>query len=190
MEELKRKILEEGVAIGTQIVKVDNFLNHNLDVRFLEKLGKEFKNRFKNDKINKILTVEASGIAVACMAAPYFGYPPVVFAKKAIPSTMTEGFYEAEAKSFTKGTISVFKVSKKFLNNDDKVLIIDDFMAHGEAAMALANLVRQAGGEVVGVGAVIEKGFQGGSEKLRQAGYRVESLAVIEKIENGVITFE
>ena len=190
MEELKNKILNEGVAIGTQIVKVDNFLNHKLDVEFLGRLGKEFKNRFKNCEINKILTVEASGIAVACMTAPYFGYPPVVFAKKAVPSTMTEGFYEAEAKSFTKGTVSVFKVSKKFIDESDNVLIIDDFRAHGEASMALVNIVRQAGASVAGVGAVIEKGFQGGGDKIRSAGYCVESLAVIEKIEDGVITFK
>lgn len=189
MEELKKKILKEGVAIGTQIVKVDSFLNHKLDVRFLDRLGLEFKTRFKDSEINKILTVESSGIGVACMAARYFDYPSVVFAKKAVPSTMTEGFYEAEARSFTKGTVSVFRVAEKFIDEDDKVLIIDDFMAHGEAAMALVNIVRMAGAEVVGVGAVIEKAFQGGSKKLRENGCRVESLAVIEKIEDGVITF-
>ena len=190
MEELKNKILSEGVAIGTQIVKVDNFLNHKLDVKFLDRIGREFKNRFKGCEVNKILTVEASGIAVACLTAPYFDYPPVVFAKKAVPSTMTEGFYEAEAKSFTKGTVSVFKVSKKFIDENDRVLIIDDFMAHGEASMALVNIVRQAGAKVVGVGAVIEKGFQGGGDKIRAEGYKVESLAVIDKIEDGTITFK
>lgn len=189
MKELKDKILKEGVAIGTQVVKVDHFLNHRLDVKFLDNAGREFKKRFENDEINKILTVEASGIAVACMAAPYFDYAPVVFAKKAAPNTMTEGFYEAEARSFTKGTVSKFKVSKRFLNQGDKVLIIDDFLAHGEASLALANLVRQAGGTVVGIGAVIEKGFQGGSEKLRNEGLRVESLAVIERIDDGQIIF-
>ena len=110
MKELKEKILTEGVAIGTQIVKVDNFLNHKLDVAFLDRVGKEFHRRFADCEINKILTVEASGIAVACMAAGHFGYPPVVYAKKAVPSTMTEGFYEAEARSFTKGTISMFRI--------------------------------------------------------------------------------
>ena len=143
MEELKKKILEEGVAIGTQIVKVDNFLNHKLDIKFLDRIGFEFRRRFDGVDINKILTVEASGIAVACMTAPHFGYPPVVFAKKSVPSTMTEGFYKAEAKSFTKGTVSEFRVSESFLNESDKVLIIDDFMAHGEASMALLNIAKQ-----------------------------------------------
>ena len=189
MEELKEKILMEGVVIGTQIVKVDNFLNHKLDVEFLERVGEEFHRRFADCEINKILTVEASGIAVACMAARHFGYPPVVYAKKAVPSTMTEGFYEAEARSITKGTISVFRVYEKFQGTQDKILIIDDFMAHGEASHALTQLVRQAGGEVAGIGAVIDKSFQGGSARLREEGYRVESLAVIDKIEAGVITF-
>lgn len=190
MKELKEKILKEGVAIGTEIVKVDHFLNHRLDVRFLERIGQEFRERFEGCEVDKILTVEASGIAVACLTAPYFGYPPVVFAKKATPSTMTEGFYEADARSFTKGTVSKFRVSEKFLSEGERVLIIDDFMAHGEASLALAKIVGQAGGTVVGVGAVIEKGFQGGSEKLRANGYRVESLAVIERIDNGQIIFK
>ena len=189
MEELKEKILKEGVAIWTEVVKVDNFLNHMLDVEFLDRIGQEFGKRFADCKVDKILTVEASGIAVACLTAKYFGYPSVVFAKKAAPSTMIEGAYEADARSFTKGTVSKFRVSQKFLNEGERVLIIDDFMAHGEASMALTELVRQAGGEVVGIGAVIEKGFQGGSRKLRDKGYRVESLAVIEKITDGVITF-
>lgn len=190
MEELKRKILEEGVAIGTEIVKVDNFLNHRLDVRFFENIGREFRKRFDGCHIDKILTVEASGIAVACIVAQQFGYPPVVFAKKAKPSTITEGFYEAEARSFTKGTVSSFIVSKKFMAPGEDVLIIDDFLAHGEASFALTEIVRQAGGHVVGIGAVIEKGFQGGSRKLRDKGYRVESLAVIKEIRDGEIIFE
>lgn len=190
MKALKDKILKEGVAIGTEIVKVDHFLNHRLDVKFLEEIGAEFKKRFEEDEINKILTVEASGIAVACLAAPYFDYAPVVFAKKAAPSTMTEGFYVAEAKSFTKGTVSLLRVSERFLEKGDKVLIIDDFLAHGQASLALADIVEQAGGEVVGIGAVIEKGFQGGSERLRDKGYKVESLAVIEKITEGRIIFK
>lgn len=189
MKELKEKILREGVAIGTEIVKVDHFLNHRLDIEFLQQIGQEFRKRFDGCQVTKILTVEASGIAVACLTAPYFDYAPVVFAKKAMPNTLTEGFYEAEARSFTKGTVSMFRVSERFLEEGDKVLIIDDFLAHGEASMALADIVKQAGAEVVGVGAVIEKGFQGGSSKLRECGYTVESLAVIEKIDNGEIFF-
>lgn len=189
MKELKEKILREGVAVGTEIVKVDHFLNHRLDIRFLERIGREFRKRFSDDRVDKILTVEASGIAVACLTAPYFDYPPVVFAKKTTPSTMTEGFYEAEARSFTKGTVSKFRVSERFIGEGDRILIIDDFLAHGEASMALAEIVGQAGGTVVGIGAVIEKGFQGGSEKLRSSGYRVESLAVIREIREGTIVF-
>ena len=190
MKSLQQKILTDGCAIGSEIVTVDGFVNHQLDVRFLEEIGREFARRFKDVKVDRILTVEASGIAIAVAAAPHFGYPPVVFAKKAAPNTMTEGFYEAEARSFTKGTVSRLCVSEKFLHPGENVLILDDFLAYGEASLALADMVRNAGGNVAGIGAVIEKGFQGGSEKLRAKGYRVESLAVIEKIEDGVITFE
>lgn len=189
MEELKKKILTEGQAIGTQIVKVDGFLNHQIDVAFMEKMGKEFARRFDGVKVDKILTVEASGIAIACLTAPFFGYPRVVFAKKTQPSTMTDEFYGAEAKSFTKGTVSVVRIAKQFISPGERVLIMDDFLAHGEAAMAMAQLVGQAGGKVEGFGVVIEKAFQGGGEKLKQKGYRVESLVTIEKIVDGEITF-
>ena len=190
MEELKAKIREEGKTIGTEIVKVDNFLNHQIDVKFLEKIGEEFSIRFDGVKVDKILTVEASGIAIACLASPYFGYPPVVFAKKSIPSTMNDGFYEAEAKSFTKGTTSKLKVARQFLGKGERVLILDDFLASGQASIALADIVEQAGSRVVGIGAVIEKKHQGGSEILRKKGYRVESLAVIKEINDGEIIFE
>ena len=189
MKSLEQKILTEGRAIGNEIVKVDGFLNHQLDVRFLDEIGREFARRFADVKIDRILTVEASGIAVATAAAPHFGYPPVVFAKKAAPNTMTEGFYEAEARSFTKGTVSRLCVSEKYLRPGENVLILDDFLAYGEASLALADLIRSAGGNVAGVGIVIEKGFQGGADKLREHGIRVESLAVIARIEDGVITF-
>lgn len=189
MKELKERILSDGVALGTQIVKVDGFLNHRVDVGFLDRIGREFARIFEGCGINKILTVEASGIAVACMTSLHFGYLPVVYAKKAIPSTMTEGFYKADAKSFTKGTVSEFRVSSEFLDENDRLLIIDDFLAHGEASSALFDIAEQAGAEVIGIGAVIEKKFQGGSEKLKEKGCRVESLAVIESIEDGVISF-
>lgn len=190
MEALKQKIRTEGRAIGKDIVKVDGFLNHQLDAKFLSDVGAEFARRFADVRVDRILTVEASGIAIALSAAPYFGYPPVVFAKKAAPNTMTEGFYMEEARSFTKGTVSRLCISERFLHADENVLILDDFLAYGEAAMAMTELVRKAGGNVAGIGIVIEKGFQGGSEKLRAKGYRVESLAVIEQIENGAIRFE
>lgn len=190
MDSLKKKIVEEGSAIGTEIVKVDSFLNHQIDVKFLEEIGRKFGRIFNDTEVDKIMTVEASGIAIACLTAPHFGYPPVVFAKKAAPNTMNEGFYEAEAKSFTKGTVSKLKVARKFLSEGEKILIIDDFLASGEASVAMAELVEQAGAAVAGIGAVIEKGYQGGSDRLREKGYRVESLAVIRKIEDGVITFD
>ena len=190
MEALKQKILDEGTAIGKDTVKVDGFLNHQIDARFLERIGREFARRFDGCKIDRILTVEASGIAIAVGTAPFVGYPPVVFAKKAAPNTLKEGFFRAEARSFTKGKVSSLIVSEKYLPAGESVLILDDFLAYGEASLALADLVRKAGSQVAGIGAVIEKGFQGGSEKLRAKGYRVESLAVIRKIENGIITFE
>ena len=189
MEALKEKIRTDGVAIGKDIVKVDGFLNHQIDVKFLNEIGQEFARRFADVKIARILTVEASGIAIAACTAPHFGYPPVVFAKKAAPNTMVEGFYEEEARSFTKGTVSKLRVSKRFLHPGEQVLILDDFLAYGEASQALVEIVRKAGAEVAGIGIVIEKGFQGGSDKLRARGCRVESLAVIEKIEDGQITF-
>ena len=189
MEALKQKIRTEGTAIGKDIVKVDGFLNHQIDVRFLNEIGKEFARRFADVQIDRILTVESSGIAIAACTAPYFDYPPVVFAKKAAPNTMVEGFYEEEARSFTKGTVSRLRVSKQFLHPGDKGLILDDFMAYGEASLALVEIVRKAGAEVAGIGIVIEKGFQGGSDKLRAKGCRVESLAVIDRIEDGEISF-
>ncbi|MDO4545723.1 MAG: xanthine phosphoribosyltransferase [Bacillota bacterium] len=189
MKELEEKILSEGVAIGTEVVKVDMFLNHMLDVGFLQRVGEEFRKRFAGEKVDKILTVEASGIAVACMASPCFDYAPVVFAKKAKPNTMTEGFHSAEAISFTKGTVSCFVVSEKLLKPGERILILDDFLAHGQASLALTELIAKAGATVVGIGAVIEKQFQGGAQRLKERGYRVESLAVIKKIEDGNITF-
>lgn len=190
MQALKDKIVKEGQSIGSEIVKVDGFLNHRIDVAFMEELGKEFKARFHDVKINKVLTVESSGILVAAMTAKEFGYVPLVFAKKTTPSTMVDGFYGADVKSFTKGTVSTICVAKKYLEANDRVLIIDDFLAHGEAALGLANLVEQAGATVVGIGAVIEKEFQGGSRKLRDRGYQVNSLVVISKIEDGKIHFK
>lgn len=189
MKALKDRIVADGVAIGTEIVKVDSFLNHQIDVELLDEVGQEFVKRFQGCGVTKILTVEASGIAIACMAAKHFGNIPVVFAKKTAPNTMTEGFYAAEVKSFTKGTTSTVRVSEKFLNKEDKVLVLDDFLAHGEAALGLAELVKQAGAELIGFGAVIEKQFQGGGIRLREKGYRVESLAIIESICDGKINF-
>lgn len=190
MKALEEKIIKEGQAIGSEIVKVDGFINHQIDVAFMDEMGDEFARIFSDAKPTKIMTVEASGIPIACSTARSMGNLPVVFAKKAAPNTMTEEFYGAEARSFTKGTVSVLRISKKYLNPGERLLIIDDFLAHGEAGTALCDLAKQAGAEVVGFGAAIEKKFQGGAEKLRALGVRVESLAVIEKITDGVIEFE
>jgi xanthine phosphoribosyltransferase len=190
MQTLKERILRDGLALGTEIVKVDSFLNHQIDVAFLERLGEDMGRRFAEERVDKILTVEASGIAVACMCARRLAYPPVVFAKKTTPGTMTGDFYGAEVMSFTKKTVSTIRISKDYLSAGEHVLIIDDFLAHGEAAVGLTRLVEQANAHVVGVGVVIEKKFQGGARRLRERGFRVESLAVIEKIEDGKIFFE
>lgn len=190
MKALKEKIRQEGSVIGSEIVKVDRFLNHQIDVEFLEEIGLEFSKRFAGLKVDRIMTVEASGIAIACLAAPYFGYPPVVFAKKATPNTMNTDYYEAEAKSFTKGTVSLLKLSKEYVKEGENVLILDDFLASGQASLAMANIVEQAGANVAGIGAVIEKNYQGGSELLREKGYRVESLAVICEVCDGKIYFD
>ncbi|MGN1399118.1 MAG: xanthine phosphoribosyltransferase [Erysipelotrichaceae bacterium] len=189
MELLKQRIIDDGIVISTEIVKVDSFLNQQLDVRLFEEIGKEIRKRLKDEKITKILTLESSGISIATIASRYFDYVPVVFAKKALPNTLNEQFYSSETKSFTKGNIYNAIVSKKYLSADDRILIIDDFMAHGEAALSLANLAKQANATVVAIVAVIEKYYQGGSTKLRNLGYKVETLASIDKIEDGKIYF-
>ena len=190
MQLLNQRILKDGMELGTEIIKADSFLNHQLDIGLFMALGKEIQCRFGHLGINKILTIESSGIGIAAITAMYFDLVPVVFAKKTQPNTMTEEFYGAPVKSFTKGTVSIARIAKKYLHPEDRVLIVDDFLAHGEAAAGLCSLVEQAGGTVCGISAVIEKEFQGGSTKLRQAGYYVNSLSVIMKIENGKIYFK
>jgi len=190
MEALKNKILAEGQAIGTEIVKVDSFLNHQIDAEFMYEIGKEFKTRFDGKELTKILTIEASGIAIAVCTSSFFGYLPVVFAKKAVPNTLVDGLYSSPVKSFTKDETYQIAIAKNFLSSDDKILIIDDLLAYGDAALALCDLAEQAGAHILGVGAVIEKEFQGGGNRVRAKGYTVESLAIIEKIENGKIIFK
>lgn len=188
MQLLKDRIIKDGVCIGTEILKVDSFLNHQIDIQLLDQIGKTFYERFKGQNVTKLLTIEASGIAVACMTARYFRVP-VVFAKKTEPSTMTGGFYHAEVRSFTKNKLSHVVISKEYLHTEDQILIIDDFLAHGEALGGLLNLSEQAGAAVRGAGIVIEKAFQGGGLKFRKQGLRIESLAVISSIQDGVIYF-
>ncbi len=189
MQALKEKILQDGLALGTEIVKVDSFLNHQIDVDFMLSLGREFNRLFSDANPTKILTMESSGIAVALSTAMSFGNIPVVFAKKTAPNTMVEDVYAADVMSFTRGKVSSARVSKKFLTPEDRVLIIDDFLAHGEAAGGLVAIVRQSGATLLGVGAVIEKEFQGGGAKLLAMGCRLESLAVITRIVDGQIYF-
>ncbi|MEI8217100.1 MAG: xanthine phosphoribosyltransferase [Eubacteriales bacterium] len=188
MESLKQRILKDGRGIGREILKVDSFLNHQLDVELLNEIGKEFYDRFKDENINKILTIEASGIALAVITAQYF-HVPVVFAKKKEPSTMDEGSYIAQIHSFTKGIDYSAVVSKKYLDANDRVLIIDDFLARGGALRGLCDILDQAHSKLAGIGIVIEKEFQGGGRELREKGIKLESLAVIKSIEDNNIIF-
>ena len=189
MDKLKKRILEQGIALGSDRINVDGFINHRIDTSFMDEIGEEFARRFSGVKVDKILTVEASGIAIAVSAARYFGFCPVVFAKKAKPNTMTEGSYQAPCMSFTKQTMNEITVAKKHLSPGESVLIIDDFLAHGEAAGALASIVEEAGAKVAGIGIVISKDFQGGKKALEDKGYRVETLASVASLEKGAITF-
>lgn len=188
MELLKQRILEQGQVIGTDVIKVDMFLNHQIDVDLLCEIGKEFRRIFASSNINKILTIEASGIGIACIAAQYFSVP-VVFAKKGANRNVGDNLYKADVFSFTKGTTTTIGISKDYLSKDDHVLIIDDFMANGKAVHGLINIINQAGATLEGIGIVIEKGFQPGGDALRSLGYRVESLAVIKSIEDGKVIF-
>ena len=188
MQLLKDRIVLDGKVIGTEILMVDSFLNHHLDVDLFNEMGKEFKRLYEGEEITKILTIEASGIAIAIIAAQYFKVP-VVFAKKHVGTNMDMENYEAEVFSFTKNTLYKIRVSKKYISATDKVLIIDDFLANGRALLGLSSLVKQAGAKVVGAGIVIEKAFQKGREFVENEGIRVESLARIEKMEDGKVTF-
>ena len=187
---LQKKILTDGVIKPGNVLKVDSFLNHQIDVPFISQLGKEFKELFADKPVDKILTIEASGIGIACLTAVYFGVP-VVFAKKSAGSNMDADVYATEVKSFTHNKVNHVVVSKKYLNEGEHILIMDDFLANGCAVEGLMDLVSQAGGIVEGVGICIEKGFQGGGDALRSKGVDLKSLAIIEKMDaaTGTITF-
>lgn len=187
---LQKKILSDGVIKPGNVLKVDSFLNHQIDVPFISALGKEFKKLFSGKKVDKILTIEASGIGIACLTAIYFDVP-VVFAKKSAGSNMDADVYTTEVKSFTHNKVNHVVVSKKYLNEGEHILIMDDFLANGCAVEGLMDLVSQAGGIVEGVGICIEKGFQGGGDALRSKGVDVKSLAIIEKMDaaTGTISF-
>ncbi len=188
MRLLEEKILKEGKVLSGDVLKVDCFLNHQMDVAFLNKLGKEIYERFKDSGINKILTVEASGIGLACLTAQYFNCKLLV-AKKSKSSNISNNVYSAKVYSYTHQTENSVVVSKEYLGKGDNVLIVDDFLANGNACLGLIDVVRQAGATVKGISCAVEKTYQGGYDKLVKLGYEVYSLARIKKMENGKIEF-
>ena len=188
MELLKQRILAEGRTVGEEIIKVDSFLNHQIDAELFMAMGKEFRRLFDSKKITKLLTIEASGIAIATVAALEFGVP-VVFAKKTASRNLDKEVYSSKVYSFTKKMTYDVMVSERYLSEDDHVLILDDFLANGRAVLGLLDICRQAGATVEGAGIVIEKGFQEGGAILRGQGVRVESLATIDRIKDGRINF-
>lgn len=190
MKALKEKILKEGQVLQGDILKVDSFINHQMDIKLFNEMGKELKKRFQKEEVTKILTIESSGIGIACIASQYFDFVPVVFAKKTLGDNFLGEAYESEVHSYTKKQTYVVKVSKNYIKPQDRVLIIDDFLANGRAALGLIDIIRQAGAEVVGVGIVIEKGFQEGRKVIEEKGVRVESLAIIDKFEENKVIFK
>lgn len=190
MKLLEDRIRKDGKVKEGNVLKVDSFLNHQMDIRLFGEIGKEFKRRFDGVPVNKILTIEASGIGIACVAAQYFDVP-VVFAKKNKTKNIAGDVYTSQVESFTHGRVYEIMVSKEFLGKGDKVLLIDDFLANGKALEGLAELVEISGAELAGAGVVIEKGFQPGGDALRAKGIRLESLAIVESMDEktGTITF-
>ena len=199
MEILKERIRKDGKVRSGNVLKVDSFLNHQMDIKLFEEIGKEFKRRFQDVKINKILTIESSGIGIACIAAQAFDVP-VVFAKKTQTKNIAKknttknidgALYSAQIESFTHGKVYNVIVAREFLSPDDNILIIDDFLANGKALIGLSQIVKKSGATLCGAGIVIEKGFQEGGKLLRESGMRIESLAIIKSMsEDGKIDFE
>lgn len=190
MNFLEERIVKDGIVKEGNVLKVDSFLNHQMDIQLFDQMGTEFKKRFEGKKINKILTIEASGIGIACVVAMHFNVP-VVFAKKSKSINIEGDTYVAEVESFTHKCKNQVLVSKKFLSEDDHVLIIDDFLANGCALQGLISIVNMAGGTVEGIGIAIEKGFQVGGQIIRNLGYQLESLAIVDSMDpsNGTIYF-
>ena len=190
MNFLEERIIKDGVVKSNTILKVDSFLNHQIDTGLLDEIGKEFKERFYGKPINKILTIEASGIGIACITALHFGVP-MVFAKKSKTSNLGNDVYTAEVKSFTHNEVRTIIVSKDYLTENDHVLIVDDFLANGCALKGLISVCRQANATVEGIGIAVEKGFQNGGQIIRELGYRVESLAIVDSMnaETGAVVF-
>jgi len=185
---LEEKIAKEGQVFPGNVLKVSSFLNQQLDTAFLKEMGAEIVRLYGDSGVNKILTVEASGIAIALSAA-FLMNVPVVFAKKGNSKNMTDEKYSAEVKSFTKGTVNTISVDREFLSSKDKILIVDDFLADGNALKGLLAIAKAANAEVVGAAIAIEKGFQGGGDELRKMGVRVESLAILDEMTDSTIKF-
>ena len=181
MNFLEERILRDGIVKEGNVLKVDSFLNHQMDISLFEQMGEEFKKRFAGKEINKIVTIEASGIGIACVVAKYFNVP-VVFAKKSKSLNIEGDMYVAEVESFTHKCKNQVIVSKKFLSPEDKVLIIDDFLANGCALQGLISIITEAGASVEGIGIAIEKGFQMGGRLIRNLGYQLESLAIVDSM--------
>ncbi|QPA60888.1 xanthine phosphoribosyltransferase [Lysinibacillus sphaericus] len=188
MKLLHDKIMQEGKVLSSSVLKVDSFLNHQIDPLLMKEIGHEFANRFADQVITKILTIESSGIAPSVMLGLEIG-APVVFARKRKSLTLSDNLYTSKVHSFTKNETNDISVSRNFLSEDDNILIVDDFLANGEAVKGLLDIAAQAGAHVVGVGIVIEKGFQDGGKLLREQGVRVESLAIVDSLEDGKVTF-
>ena len=182
MQLLKDRIRKDGIVREGGVLKVDSFLNHQMDIELFEEIGKEFRRRFEGEEINKILTIEASGIGIACIVAQYF-HVPVVFAKKTKTKNIAGDVYTSRVESYTHGRVYDIIVSKDFLGPEDKVLLIDDFLANGKALEGLAQLVQDAGATLVGAGIIIEKGFQRGGDAIREKGIHLESLAIVESMD-------
>ena len=188
MKLLEERIKKDGIVKPGNVLKVDNFLNHQMDIALFNEMGKEFKRLFADCKVNKILTIEASGIGIACIVAQYFDVP-VVFAKKAQSINIDGDVYSTKIQSFTHQRVYDVIVSKKYLNPEDHILIIDDFLANGCALEGLIDLVQSAGATVEGIGIAIEKGFQQGGKLIRDRGIRLESLAIVDSMEGGELVF-
>lgn len=189
MELLKQRIRQDGKIKGTDVLKVDSFLNHQMDIELFSEIGKEFHRRFSDCGVNKILTIEASGIGIACITAQFF-HCPVIFAKKSQTKNIAAEVYRTTVESFTHGRIYDVIVSSEFLHKDDRVLLIDDFLANGAALLGLIDLVQQANATLIGAGIVVEKAFQPGGDRIRSQGVRIESLARVQSMsETGGVVF-
>ncbi len=188
MQELKDRIVKEGKVLPGNIIKVDGFLNHRIDTELMDHIAQELGRRFDMDGVDVILTAEASGIALAAVVARHFG-KPMIFAKKAKSDNIEGGLYQSDIFSYTYKKKVTLLVSKEWLHAGDRVLVVDDFMANGEAMRGLCDIVEKAGAKLVGIGCAVEKGFQGGGDRLREAGVNLHSLAIIERAEPGNIVF-